>query len=349
MKVWILMVMASLAAGSTAAAQPVVTAVSGTWAQGSTMTVLGTGFGTKSPARPLVWASFDGSLAPSSLGERASWNSTENVAVSLDCPSQPAGASCMKASNGGGVWTASVNYASWNAPGKRSYIYRLVRKNFQVSDNSQNWKVFRIWPTTWGMPDLYIGENNGIVNTENPGGVSSNFWYSPYKAPANVWTAEEIVMQAARTPDVKDGVMELRADGQQVTRGNIATLFSATAKMMDASFPVHFVLANASIWQPAWSDNNRVWVDDVYVDTTWARVMVGNASTYATCTHLVPQIPISWSGTSISVSAHLGALRRIDTAYVYVVDENGAVNATGRPLTQAPGTPQAPRNLRIGS
>lgn len=337
-------VVAWLTGVAAASAQPVVTDVSGTWDQGSTMTVLGSGFGSKAPARPLVWAPSDGSLILSSLGERTQWDFTQNLVVSQDCPSQPAGASCMKADNGSGVWTAALTYSSWNTPGQRSYVYRLVRKNFVVTDNSQNWKIFRVWPYRYSFPDLYISENNGLVNTENSAGILTHSYFSPHGAPANAWTVEEFAMQAARTQDVMDGTMQIRADGRQVAETGLATLFSANSAPMELSFPVHFVLANASRWQPAWSQENRVWVDDVYVDTTWARVMVGNASSYAACTHLVPQIPMSWSNTSITITAHRGALQRIDTPYLYVIDEHGSVNAGGLPLTPSQAVP--PRSQR---
>ena len=68
--------------------------------------------------------------------------------------------------------------------------------------------------------------------------------------------------------------------------------------------------------------------DDIYVDSTYSRVMLGNNATYSSCTILEPQIPTAWSGTSITVTANLGALTG-STAYLFVFDSTNDANATG--------------------
>lgn len=335
--------MLTATAVANASAQPVVSGVSGTWGEGTTMTVTGGGFGSKIPARPLLWADFEDGINPSRLGQTLTWDSASRVVGSQDCPGQVRGFGCLAASDASGKWTTSIAYSAFNAPGQHSYVYRLVRKNFAITNRSQNWKTFRIWPAEWGVPNLYLGENNGIAFVENTGGLNSGFYFDYGMPPANTWIADEIIIKASRTLNVKDGSLEIRRDGKRLGQGAITTLFSAVSNAMNRMFPVHFVLANMGSWNPAWSQNNRAWADDVYVDTTWARVMIGNAATYAACTHLVPQIPTTWSDRSITVNGHLGALRRITTPYVYVLDAEGRVNAVGLAL----GGLGSPQNLRI--
>lgn len=74
--------------------------------------------------------------------------------------------------------------------------------------------------------------------------------------------------------------------------------------------------------------------DDVYVDTTLSRVIIGNASTYSACTVLEPQPPTAWDsgGGSITVTVNQGALTA-GTVYVYVWDSSNNYNTNGYEVT----------------
>ena len=80
-------------------------------------------------------------------------------------------------------------------------------------------------------------------------------------------------------------------------------------------------------------DSAKVWLDDLYIATTQARVELGNASTWTACTHREIQIPTSWSDTSIQTTMNHGGFHYDDTAYIYVVDSNGVYNASGSPVS----------------
>jgi hypothetical protein len=74
--------------------------------------------------------------------------------------------------------------------------------------------------------------------------------------------------------------------------------------------------------------------DDIYIDNTWSRVMLGDSSTLLSCTILEPQIPTSWTDNTdptpdeIVVTVNMGALTG-SNAYLYVWDSDNNVNATG--------------------
>jgi hypothetical protein len=73
-------------------------------------------------------------------------------------------------------------------------------------------------------------------------------------------------------------------------------------------------------------------LDDIYVDTAWSRVLIGDASTYANCTHFEMQPPTVWNanGQSIAVTVNQGSLPSSPTkSYVYVVASDGSYNASG--------------------
>lgn len=76
-------------------------------------------------------------------------------------------------------------------------------------------------------------------------------------------------------------------------------------------------------------------IDDVYVDYTWARVEIGDAPTWVSCTRREIQIPSAWSNASITVTVNQGAFQNLGGAYLYVVDANGDVNQNGYALCTA--------------
>jgi hypothetical protein len=73
--------------------------------------------------------------------------------------------------------------------------------------------------------------------------------------------------------------------------------------------------------------------DDIYIDNSWARVEIGDASTYDNCTHREVQIPSAWTDTEITASVNSGSFPIGETVYLYVVDSNGVVNTSGYAIT----------------
>lgn len=69
--------------------------------------------------------------------------------------------------------------------------------------------------------------------------------------------------------------------------------------------------------------NFRKYFDDIYIDKSWSRVVVGNASTHDESTIREIQIPTSWSDTEISVTWNQGSFENYTPVYIFVVDENG--------------------------
>ena len=76
------------------------------------------------------------------------------------------------------------------------------------------------------------------------------------------------------------------------------------------------------------------YVDDMYLDFTQARVEISNNSKWDETKqiHKEIQIPTAWSNSSITVKVNQGAFQNGETAYLYVIDENGNVNSSGYPI-----------------
>jgi hypothetical protein len=66
--------------------------------------------------------------------------------------------------------------------------------------------------------------------------------------------------------------------------------------------------------------------DDLYFSGTQARVELGNASTWDTCTRKEIQIPMVWDSSLVTVKVRPGAFNSGDTAYLYIVDAHGKIS-----------------------
>lgn len=85
----------------------------------------------------------------------------------------------------------------------------------------------------------------------------------------------------------------------------------------------------------------------VYIDDTYARVMIGDNANYDSCTKMEPQIPVQWADGSVTVTVNLGNFTDQDTAYLFVIDSSNNRPAQGYPVTIGAAGPHSPRNLRI--
>ena len=74
------------------------------------------------------------------------------------------------------------------------------------------------------------------------------------------------------------------------------------------------------------SGDFELYLDDLYIDDTLSRVEIGNNSVFEDCTHREIQIPTAWAADEITVTVNQGSFAAADTAYLFVVDADGAVS-----------------------
>ncbi len=94
-----------------------------------------------------------------------------------------------------------------------------------------------------------------------------------------------------------------------------------------------FYRTNFDAWGSTGS-SSVTYLDDVYEavgDNAQARVEIGNASTYTSCTNLTMCTPDSWSASSITAHVWKGSFGSSDSAYLFVIDSNGNVSS-GYPI-----------------
>lgn len=328
----------------------------GGYAHGDLVTITGTGFGTKAVAKPFLWAPFDSSINPSPLGRKTSWDLIEYMAYAAGEGIAGGALKSLVAGNnpvgdGGTVWTAgawTTGYGfSWNDAGQKFYLFRRNKRSFDI-DHTLNYKTLRLWSANQTYPNWYLSHSNGGWNCEDIAGVNS-FPYGSYgdqvdldqpnaqiiaaRGSANVWRSEEFLTQANSSNALADGSLKHYVVGYglaaQIPFHDYADHYfkikddTWSAAMVEC-FAAHDIL-DAGIYAPSdWT----VWYDDIYLDNTWARVMLGNSVTYSACTFLAPQPPTAWSDTSVTVSLNLAGFPSGSTRYLHVLDDTNTVRQT---------------------
>lgn len=88
-------------------------------------------------------------------------------------------------------------------------------------------------------------------------------------------------------------------------------------------------------------------VDDIYMDTQFNRVVIGNAKQFANVTHYEIQNYSSWSDESIRVKANLGSLDPNQDLHLFVDNPEGEFNEQGLSLAPLQESPPAKTGLTV--
>lgn len=84
------------------------------------------------------------------------------------------------------------------------------------------------------------------------------------------------------------------------------------------------------------TDHNWRYFSDLYIDTSFQRVQICEGSTWSNkglCEVQIPQT--AWNDSSVSMKVNQASFADNSTAYLYVVDQNGAANSDGYPVAFA--------------
>lgn len=357
-------------------AAPDPTGYTGTLTHGSSVTITGSSFGTKSTATPVAWDNFSqdsvGS-APTSTATMGSWTN-----VGWDSAT--------------GVTPFTVSTAVQRFSGSRSVyanMNREMRACFAGGSDSQTWfvqywfylgpgfafnssnmsslgniKFFRMWSTGSDTANVRVsadGTYDVAVTCESIGGsenwnpVISGYKYIDqvmgYSDPGYVdptctgwkhfendvttgsWHLFQFEYKDSSVGG-SDGVIRWWFDGKLILNRSDFRTRDSSNQSFKRPQTVGFYNSHSADGSSA-----AFYMSDVYIDNTWARVEIGDASTYAACTHKEIQPATAWTDNadptsdSITVTLNQGSFADESTAYVYVVDSTGAVNANGYEIT----------------
>ncbi|MEF3692164.1 MAG: hypothetical protein V3574_03890 [Candidatus Moraniibacteriota bacterium] len=334
---------------------PSITGVSGNIANGESIVISGSGFGTSGP-NVVLFDSFEkGSVGNnisivSNSADVGNWNGLGNIIQIYSSDFSISGTKAMKVdwSNfyGSGPYLRYSNVQnsdiliSW-------WQYMPTNKNVPGTNGPEagqpNWKWFWIgdegddWP--WGSDYVTVCLSNNNCDAtiavfpaddlENPQREGGDWIETSFMK--GTWVRVSVAMKNA----VSGGYIW----NQEVSSsGNIIQLNQTGISTAHLTDPWNIL----SLPGFGRQDNTAaVYYDDVYVATgasARARIEIGNASTYNASTNLALLTPTSWGASSISATVRGGSFTGGNNAYLYVVDSTGAVNATGYPITIGSGS-----------
>lgn len=334
-------------------ADPSVTG-SDSLANGEPATITGSSFGSKSSAQPIKWDTFEIytlSQSISGVGSSPQWllpgsnppvaddthaHSGSKAAYSDFPLNDPPNCSFSQVSlSFSDVTQLYVSYwvywdTSTSADISSGDWFKMSRFNYNTPYSGDPWLKPEFW-VDYGIPEgletprgylqYQYGSTSAYATYKTTGGQSNAFTHGN-------WHRLEFWMKLSSTPGASDGDHEFLIDAQSTPLSLDSGTPGVTCPTGSTCYYNIFQM-NLSGCGYTESDHPYMWLDDCYVDSTQARVEIGNASTWSACTHREIQIPTSWSNTSISITANFGSFSINDDIYIYVVDSDGAVNASG--------------------
>jgi hypothetical protein len=352
---------------STVIAAPVIQGTSGTFNHESTVTITGSGFGTKPQAAPLIWDDASKGNVPADNAWTDAWPNTTDSSTAYTRYTTPIRGTPLPhghvnryiaGAHGTGGWTLSVtlhkayNITSFPQPVFISYYYR-VDDNWNFCSGDNNFKLGShavgvgpysdpYWYYEHRNPDFTANSTPGIYTPYIPSssGRTHTFFNGTATNPKGRWV--KIEYEALYSPQ-SNGYVKIWDDGRLGTQYNgVTDPSSATGTRTEAIGGYARCSGYTSNWR---------YFADVYLDTSRARVVLANAANYNQASIREVQIPSSWSNNSINVSVNLGKFSSGQTAYLFVVDSNGTVSASGLPITIGSGSGSAqlpaPSNLTV--
>jgi hypothetical protein len=339
---------------------PLINSVGGTFNHGNYVTISGSGFGTKSPAKPVIWAPFEGGSAEA---DTSLSSGTLTTKYQIDTSNQYNSRSKYNVSNiakTDGVKTAA-DLRTYINSGK---FFAFARRKFpaKLFENVSNFKTFWAWPNLPGctgnskpMVNTIFDYMNSKMNVTYQGGAGAPgggqiLPIGPVIDDGS-WVTWEI-QEKKGTVDNYDGNLKWWENAKLKVNSNVLNVTS--------TYPTDTYCA--ILFQDFWTEtvsgksylnNVKDYLDDVYMDSTWARVMIGNASTFEACTKREPLIPTAWSTTAITAYFNQGSFPNGSKVYLFVVDSNGkvspgkAITIGGTAVEEKSGAPNPPNSLII--
>jgi hypothetical protein len=234
------------------------------------------------------------------------------------------------------TWLTDALNKEWNVQydfnqgyGAKYFVSFARRVTYTEGSGSGNWKWHRIWENEGSLPDYYVGtqgNSDETVQAEGPNTVVflNGHWIHPADR-GKTWTREEYRWLLNSSAGAADGGWKV-----WMWDNNASSSGWKSDTVANPGSPDHmFIEDDPSNFTPAWSFS---YLDDIYEDTTWSRVVIGSSDTYDGSYRREMMIPKTWSSTLITAYFHQGAFTAGTTVYVYVCDSADSCNATGTSL-----------------
>lgn len=315
---------------------PSISSISGTPVDNSNITISGLSFGT-GPSEVEFLGGASGNIESGTTGSNFSctdWNIDGDFNIPIYSTSQKhSGSKSLYCNPTSENWNSILTYHLPTAITSSSRIFISAWYRWNYTGEGQ-WKMLRLETSNTvvdGSNELvffdYPGELQVCVDPDTVG-YTGMYNVVPHDT-LNSWFRMDFIV----TGGVSSGIVTVAKYIPDVSR--------ATSTLNP--YPTH---RSGSAWNYAVFQNYagtgggysgitaaNIYIDDIYVSSgSFARVEIGNASTYSSCSHLEIQPPSSWSSTSITVKVNRGSFGTSDSAYLFIIDSDGNPS-TGYPIT----------------
>ena len=349
---------------NSAYSEPLISTV-GTIINGQAVTITGSDFGSKTTAAPIAWTGSE--IDAGIIGNNASLTGFSQISVS----EVNAKFSGTQSHTGKSILFDYDRTDNWSqfmldmGSGQTTvFVSMWVRLEYSDTCDKYQWKSWRLRSGTdyahnngttilndwWYSESSESWFNSGNVQSYyNSGTWGGGINGTPDQMLFDTWQRIE-GYYVASTPSTANGVTWLRRVGRS---GDM--LASSSLITRNSNDPLwRYIRFGQAYSNPTACGTEtgglKVYLDDIYVDNTQARIEIGNNSIWSNCTHREIQIPSAWSSTSVTATVNQGSFTDGQQAWVFVVDSNGEVSS-GKEITfgesSSSNVPVAPTNLEI--
>jgi hypothetical protein len=331
MRLFIITICLMLAAPITAWSALEITGTSGTIEDGESVTISGTDFGSTAP--DVEWAG-DNIEAGSEGGifSKTNWSGTA-------FPERPRYDDTRAYSGSQSVVFDSTTESDgrfslgYNTGGDITYLYATWMVYIDIgSASSGQWKMFRVNDTgtiSDTNPEIRLfnwftggtsGGQNQVVVSAGDGAVSQSASAYPND---DEWSRIEFFAYPGTVGSANGNItIIIHRPGVSITK-----VYDADRMMYSTGQTDRWQYAQFHNYQGnGLGGNSTVWNDDYYISDSQARVEIGNASTWSSCTQREIQVPTSWGDSSITIDVQEGGFSSLTGKYLYVVDSSGDVS-----------------------
>jgi hypothetical protein len=308
------------------------------FANGVSVTIRGSGFGSKATAAPLQFFDYGNSSTLSSPLSRSAYTSQTRGSLSAAVVA-PGSRSALQVDMGANEKAAGpldgVTFHSSSV-----YVWIKHRYEFNIATasgpNGFNLKVFRLWyPWTHDIYVAYQGTGGSLAAVENTP-TDTAVWFH-MRPKDGVWVVDEYDYQSG-SPNTADGVLQYARNG--ILAWPTTERFTMRTTALPQPYQVVYFdqVSNNEVAKGTYQ-----YIDSIYVDDTRQRVIISDEPTWSTQvdtgtgtgteSHREVQIPTAWSDGQIQVTARQGSLDTFANKYLYVMGPDGnPVSNKGFPI-----------------
>lgn len=350
MKKYIIILLVLLFIPSVSFSAPSISSVSGTMTNGSTVTITGTGFEPSATNdTPFAYSDMENNSLAARIG--TNWTDYGYPSGHTLSVSSAHNRHANSSYNAIGTFDTANQFIAFrqeSASSAKWYAQYWVYVDSAFTFASGNIKLIRFWISSDNNLRIQAPINNADIVVEgrdtSHGGYSSNCSSGGWTPViTGTQTVDQVLGHACGgevlpgsvgwhnyTSDIKDGSWHL----MQFEMGTSHLKWWFDGKLILSSTTIN-TTGNYEPYHIGWyrdstSDGTgSVYFDDVYIDNTWARVEIGNASTYNACTVREIQPPVSRTSTEVQITLNAGSLDFTDetSEYLYLVDSDGTVSS----------------------